>query len=120
MERAVKAVVVGLGYVGAVTAACLADVGHSVVGVDVDRRKVEELDQGKSPIVEPRLEELVAAGRSSGRLQVTTELAPALGGCDLVMVSVGTPARSDGTVDLEHVERVTVDIGRALADASDF
>jgi GDP-mannose 6-dehydrogenase len=113
-------VVVGLGYVGAVTSACLADMGHTVVGVDVDRQKVEEIEAGRSPIVEPRLEELVAAGRKTERLQVTTDLAGALGACDLVMVCVGTPARSDGTVNLEHVERVSAEIGRELARADKF
>jgi GDP-mannose 6-dehydrogenase len=113
-------VVVGLGYVGAVTAACLAELGHSVVGVDVDAQKVEEIDAGRSPIVEPRLEELVAKGRASGRLRVTTELGVALRSCQVVMVSVGTPARSDGTVDLGHVERVTGEIGRELQDADEF
>ena len=67
--------VVGLGYVGAVTSACLAEMGHTVVGVDVDRQKVDEIEAGRSPIVEPRLEELVAAGRKSDRLRVTTDLA---------------------------------------------
>jgi GDP-mannose 6-dehydrogenase len=112
--------VVGLGYVGAVTAACLAELGQSVVGVDVDAQKVEEIDAGRSPIIEPRLEELVAAGRASGRLRVTTELGAALRGCQVVMVSVGTPARSDGTVDLGHVERVSSEIGRELANADEF
>jgi GDP-mannose 6-dehydrogenase len=112
--------VIGLGYVGAVTSACLAEMGHAVVGVDVDRQKVAEIEAGHSPIVEPRLEELVAAGRETGRLQVTTDLADALRTCDLVMVCVGTPARSDGTVNLEHVERVSGEIGRELASADRF
>ena len=112
--------VVGLGYVGAVTSACLAEMGHTVVGVDVDRQKVDEIEAGRSPIVEPRIEELVAAGRNSGRLQVTTDLAGALGHCDVVMVCVGTPARSDGTVNLAHVERVSAEIGRELARAEKF
>ena len=112
--------VVGLGYVGAVTSACLAEMGHTVVGVDVDHQKVDEIEAGRSPIVEPRLEELVAAGRKSDRLRVTTDLAGALGTCDLVMVCVGTPARSDGTVNLEHVERVSAEIGRELARAERF
>jgi GDP-mannose 6-dehydrogenase len=112
--------VIGLGYVGAVTSACLAEMGHAVVGVDVDRQKVAEIEAGHSPIVEPRLEELVAAGRKTGRLQVTTDLADALRTCDLVMVCVGTPARSDGTVNLEHVERVSGEIGRELASADRF
>jgi GDP-mannose 6-dehydrogenase len=113
-------VVVGLGYVGAVTAACLAELGHTVVGVDVDRQKVDEIEAGRTPIVEPRLEELVAAGRKSGRLQVTTDLAGALRACDIVMVCVGTPARSDGTVNLEHVDRVSTEIGRELSRADKF
>jgi GDP-mannose 6-dehydrogenase len=113
-------VVVGMGYVGAVTAACLAELGHAVVGVDVDRQKVDEIEAGRSPIVEPRLEELIAAGRKTGRLHVTTDLANALGGCDVVMVCVGTPARSDGTVNLEHVDRVSAEIGRGLAGAEKF
>jgi GDP-mannose 6-dehydrogenase len=113
-------VVVGLGYVGAVTAACLAELGHAVVGVDVDRQKVDEIKAGRSPIVAPRLEELVAAGRESGRLKATTDLAEGLRTCDVVMVCVGTPARSDGTVNLEHVERVSAEIGRELARAGRF
>jgi GDP-mannose 6-dehydrogenase len=112
--------IVGLGYVGAVTSACLAEMGHNVVGVDVDRQKVDEIQAGRSPIIEPRLEELVAAGRTSGRLQVTTDLAEALRTCELVMVCVGTPARSDGTVNLEHVERVSAEIARELARADKF
>jgi GDP-mannose 6-dehydrogenase len=112
--------VVGLGYVGAVTSACLADMGHNVVGVDVDRQKVDEIEAGRSPIVEPRLEELVSAGRKTGRLQATTELAEGLRTSDLVMVCVGTPARSDGTVNLEHVESVSAEIGRQLARAERF
>jgi GDP-mannose 6-dehydrogenase len=112
--------VVGLGYVGAVTSACLADMGHNAVGVDVDRQKVDEIEAGRSPIVEPRLEELVASGRKSERLQVTTNLAEALRTSDVVMVCVGTPARSDGTVNLEHVERVSAEIGCELARAERF
>jgi GDP-mannose 6-dehydrogenase len=113
-------VVVGLGYVGAVTAACLADLGHTVIGVDVDRQKVEEIEAGRSPIVEPQLEELVTEGRKTGRLRVTTDLAGALGTCDVVMVCVGTPARSDGTVNLEYVERVSAEIARELANSEKF
>ncbi len=113
-------VVVGLGYVGAVTAACLAELGHTVVGVDVDQRKVEELDAGRSPIVEPRLDDLVAATRASGRFRVTTELGEAMSDCHAAVVCVGTPARSDGTVDLGYVEKVTAEIGRELSHASGF
>ena len=112
--------VIGLGYVGAVTAACLAELGHDVVGVDIDRAKVEELDQGRSPVIEPRLDELVAAARASSRLRVTTDLADALPEADLVLVCVGTPPRSDGTVNLEHVERITVEIAREIRESGRF
>ena len=112
-------VVVGLGYVGAVTAACLSKLGHSVVGVDVDPHKLEPLERGVSPIVEPGLEELIATGVESGRLRVSSDLAASAADADVVLVSVGTPARSDGTVDLGFVERVTEDRG-VIASRSAF
>src|SRR5215468_918066 len=77
-----EVVVVGLGYVGAVTAACLADRGHAVTGVDVDPLKVEEMQLGRSPVVEPRLTELISSTRKSGALNVTTELLGAASRCD--------------------------------------
>jgi GDP-mannose 6-dehydrogenase len=115
-----RVVVVGLGYVGAVTAACLAARGHSVIGVDVDPLKVDEMDRGRSPVVEPRLAELISAERSSGRLSVSTSLDDATARCDVIIVCVGTPARSDGTVDFSHIERVSIEIGRALQAAEKF
>jgi GDP-mannose 6-dehydrogenase len=115
-----KIVVVGLGYVGAVTAACLAELGHSVVGVDVDPHKLAPLEEGRSPIVEPGLDERVASARASGLLQVSSDLGAAVAEAEAILVSVGTPALSDGTVDLGFVERVTEEIGAALADRSDF
>jgi GDP-mannose 6-dehydrogenase len=113
-------VVVGLGYVGAVTAACLAKLGHTVVGVDIDAHKLEPLERGVSPIVEPGLDELVAAGRESNRLRVSSDLAAAANEADVILVSVGTPARSDGTVDLGFVERVTEELGAVIGDRSSF
>ncbi len=113
-------VVVGLGYVGAVTAACLADRGHAVTGVDVDPLKVEEMDRGRSPVVEPRLAELIASTRASGGLSVTTELLDAASRCDVIIVLSGTRDCSDGTVDLSHIERVSIEIGHALKNADGF
>lgn len=118
--ESMEVVVVGLGYVGAVTAACLADRGHVVTGVDVDPLKVEEMDRGRSPVVEPRLGELISSTRSSGALSVTTELLDVASRSDVIIVCVGTPDRSDGTVDLSHIERVSVEIGRALKNADRF
>jgi GDP-mannose 6-dehydrogenase len=119
-RESLEVVVVGLGYVGAVTAACLADRGHAVTGVDVDPLKVEEMDRGRSPVVEPRLAELIASTRESGALSVTTELLGVASRCDVIIVCVGTPDRSDGTVDLSHIERVSAEIGRALKSAERF
>jgi len=113
-------VVVGLGYVGAVTAACLSKLGHSVVGVDIDPHKLEPLERGVSPIVEPGLGELIATGVESGRLRVSSDLAASAADADVVLVSVGTPARSDGTVDLGFVERVTEELGGVIASRSAF
>jgi GDP-mannose 6-dehydrogenase len=116
----VKVVVVGLGYVGSVTAACLAELGHTVTGVDVDASKVATLESGQSPIVEPRLEELIAAATGAGRLRATTAIGEAVASADVVLVCVGTPARSDGTVDLGFVERAASGIGQALAGHDGF
>ena len=113
-------VVVGLGYVGAVTAACLAELGHTVVGVDVDLNKLELLEEGRSPIVEPGLDKLVASGRESNRLQVSSDLAGAARDADIVLVSVGTPARSDGTVNLVFVENVTKELAAIIAERTSF
>jgi GDP-mannose 6-dehydrogenase len=118
--RPMKVVVVGLGYVGAVTAACLAELGHTVVGVDTDQQKAQEIEEGRSPIVEPKLGELVASGRKSGRLSARTTLNASLRDCDAVIVCVGTPAESNGMVHLEYVERVSEEIGRELAQAKKF
>ena len=119
-DARMKVVIVGLGYVGAVTAACLSKLGHSVIGVDVDPHKLEPLERGVSPIVEPGLGELVAAGRASGALRVSSDLAAAAADADIVLVSVGTPSRSDGTVDLGFVERVTEELGQVVAARTSF
>jgi GDP-mannose 6-dehydrogenase len=106
--------VFGLGYVGTVTAACLAREGHTVVGVDIDPNKVAAIRSGTSPIVEPGLEELITAGRASGRLQATTRTEVGLEACDVAMVCVGTPSLWNGGVDLRHLEAVCDQIGSSL------
>lgn len=109
-----KIVVVGLGYVGAVTSGCLAELGHTVIGVDIDPHKLEPIEIGESPIVEPGLSPLIASGRASGRLRASSSLVESVVEADAVLVCVGTPSRSDGTVDLTYVERVTEEIGGIL------
>lgn len=110
-----KVAVFGLGYVGTVTAAVLAAHDHEVWGVDVDEPKVQQVASGKSPVSEPGLDDLVAAGARSGRLHATTDAAVALDGAALSIVCVGTPSSHAGSTDLRHVLGVVDHIGQALA-----
>lgn len=110
-----KIALFGLGYVGTVTAACLARAGHTVVGVDPDLAKVELVAGGRSPIVERGLDELVASEVAAGRLSATTAPAGAVQGADVVLVCVGTPSLPNGGPDLAAVQRAGTDIGTALA-----
>jgi GDP-mannose 6-dehydrogenase len=108
--------VFGLGYVGTVTAAGLASRGHEVCGVDVDEVKVGLIRQGRSPVVEPGLDELVAAGVAAGGLHATTDAAEALRGADVSLLCVGTPSTPQGSTDLSYLRRALEDIRTALAD----
>ena len=104
----------GIGYVGAVSAACLARDGHKVIAVDVNPIKVDELNAGKSPIVEPGLAELIEKHVASGRLSATSDLAGAVAATDMSLICVGTPSRANGSLDTAYAERVAADIGAAL------
>ncbi|HET9406838.1 MAG TPA: UDP-glucose/GDP-mannose dehydrogenase family protein [Candidatus Sulfotelmatobacter sp.] len=106
--------VFGLGYVGSVSAACFAHLGHSVIGVDVSSAKVEALAAGRTPIVEARMSELVAEANRSGRLRATTDSATAVSESEVSFVCVGTPSQRSGKLDLIYVERVMREIGSAL------
>lgn len=106
----VKITVFGLGYVGVVTAACLADDGHEVVGVDVSDDKVGLLNQGQSPIIEEFVSEMVAEGVSTGRLRATTNAEEGLRHAEVAFVCVGTPSKADGSLDLTYVEAVASQI----------
>jgi GDP-mannose 6-dehydrogenase len=112
--------VFGLGYVGSVSAATFADDGHQVVGVDVNASKVAMLNAGKSPIVEPGLEELIAANVANGRLRATTSTTEAIDATDVSLVSVSTPSRRNGSLDLSYLARVCEQIGEALARKSSY
>src|SRR5687767_1317503 len=92
-----KVSVFGLGYVGSVSAAAFADEGHDVVGVDVVREKVDAVNSGRSPIVEPGLADLLARGVGSGRLRATTSTEDAVRSTDLSLICVGTPSRKNGS-----------------------
>jgi GDP-mannose 6-dehydrogenase len=107
--------VFGLGYVGSVSAATFADDGHHVIGVDVNPTKVTMLNDGKSPIVEPGLEELITQTVAAGRLRATTSTEEAIDATDVSLVSVSTPSRRNGSLDLTYLARVCEQIGAALA-----
>jgi GDP-mannose 6-dehydrogenase len=105
--------VFGLGYVGCVTAACLARDGHQVIGVDVSEDKVAMLNDGRSPIIEPGLTELIEQVVSDGRLSATSSAADAVAASDLALVAVGTPSNGHGQPDLDALARVAAAIGEA-------
>jgi GDP-mannose 6-dehydrogenase len=110
-----KVAVFGLGYAGMVSAACLASGQHDVWGVDVDPDKVRVVNEGASPVVEPGLNELIAAAVRGGWLHATTDVDLALDGADIALVCVGTPSADHGRVDLRHIERAVGQIGEAFA-----
>jgi GDP-mannose 6-dehydrogenase len=112
-----KVAVVGLGYVGTVTAACLAANGHQVCGVDVDAAKVGEICAGRSPVAEPGLDDLVGQGVAAGALRATTSCPDALDGAELSLVCVGTPSTARGGTDLAFIRRAVDDIAAALRAA---
>lgn len=106
-----KATVFGTGYVGLVTAACLADVGHDIVCIDVDEERIEILRHGKVPIFEPGLQELVASNAEAGRLRFSTNAPIGVRFADLIFIAVGTPPREDGSADLANIFSVAKTIG---------
>ena len=109
-----KLSVFGLGYVGCVSAACLAKEGNEVVGVDVNATKVEIINSGQSPIVEAGIGELIVETVAAGRLRATTDSAEAIKASDVSLVCVGTPSNANGSLDLTYVKRVCKEIGAAL------
>jgi GDP-mannose 6-dehydrogenase len=110
-----KIAVFGLGYVGIVSASCLARDGHEVIGVDPQPAKVDLVLQGRSPIVEKHVDGLLAEAVSGGRLRATTSPAEAVAASDMCFVCVGTPSRRNGSLDTSAVERVCEEIGAAVA-----
>ena len=111
-----KVTVIGTGYVGLVTGACLAEMGNHVVCLDVDERKIALLNAGGIPIHEPGLEPIVARNRAAGRLQFTTDAAHAVGHGTIQFIGVGTPPDEDGSADLQYVLAAAASIGRHMTD----
>ncbi len=112
--------VLGLGYVGSVSAASFAADGHTVVGVDVNPDKVASLNEGRSPIVEQGLDQLIRKTAADGRLRATTSTKDAVEATDLSLICVGTPSRRNGSLDLTYLERVCEQIGEALRDKESY
>jgi GDP-mannose 6-dehydrogenase len=110
-----KISIFGIGYVGCVSAACLARAGHEVIGVDVNPTKVEIINSGASPIVEPGIKEVIADVVKAKKLSATTDTVQAVKSTDVSLVCVGTPSKPNGSLDLGHVRRVCEEIGAALA-----
>jgi len=102
--------ILGLGYVGAVSAACLAQLGHRVIGVDRDPHKVESIRGARSPFYEPGLDELVATNVAAGRLSATCSTAEALREAEIAFICVGTPSAKNGDISLEQLRRVVEDV----------
>jgi len=114
-----KLSVFGIGYVGCVSAACFARDGHEVIGVDVNAAKVEIINSGRSPIVEPGMSELIKTAVESGRLSATTDTTAAVNGSELSLICVGTPSNANGSLDLRYITRVCEEIGTVLKSKSE-
>ena len=111
-----KLAIVGTGYVGLVTGACFAEMGHRVTCVDIDAEKVAKLKEGCIPIYEPGLKPIVLRNHEEGRLLFTTSLAEAMVDTEIVFIAVGTPPGEDGSADLKYVIGVADEIGTNLSD----
>ncbi len=111
-----KIVVVGTGYVGLVSGACLAEIGHTITCIDIDQAKIDRLKGGRIPIFEPGLEEVVLRNVEAGRLTFSTDLPAALPGAQAVFIAVGTPSQPDGQADLQYVYAVADTLGKHLKD----
>ncbi len=115
-----KIAVFGLGYVGAVSAACLAKEGHSVIGVDPNDTKVSLINAGQTPIIEDDVGELIQQAVADGRLRAVPDAASAIAESDLSLICVGTPSASNGSLDLRYVEIVCREIGAVLKEKSGY
>jgi UDPglucose 6-dehydrogenase len=108
--------IIGTGYVGLVSGACLAQVGHQVLCMDIQAQRVAQLREGVSPIYEPGLEDLLVENTEQGRLTFTTSMEEAVAHAEVLLIAVGTPPDEDGSADLSHVLGVASEIGRNLED----
>ena len=112
--------VVGLGYVGAVCSACFANEGHNVIGMDIDKVKVDLINSGKAPIVEKDLEDYISRNVKEGRLKATTNLKEAIDNSDITIISVGTPSEANGNINLQYIKEAAKAIGEKLKEKDAF
>jgi GDP-mannose 6-dehydrogenase len=115
-ERTLKVSIFGLGYVGTVSAGCLANDGHEVIGVDPVQTKVDLINRGQSPIIEAEIGEIIRSNVQAGRLRATRDQVRAVRETELSFVCVGTPSQANGNLDLVHIRQVCQQIGQALKD----
>ena len=115
-----KVSIFGLGYVGCVSAGCLTECGHDVVGVDVNDMKVKTINDGKSPIIEARINSIIETAVNSGKLRATTSSEEAILTSDVSLICVGTPGNSNGSLNLKYVEACCQQVGRALSKKAEF
>lgn len=111
-----KISVFGLGYVGVVTAACFAKEGHQVIGIDISKDKVDLLNNGKSPIVEEQIEDLISLAVNSGKLKCYTDSLIAIEQTDIIFICVGTPSAKNGSLNTSYIKNVCLDIGSKLSE----
>src|SRR5258708_2096 len=111
---AMNVTVIGTGYVGLVTGACLADAGNTVFCLDVDKDKIARLNEGRIPIFEPGLEPVVKRNREAGRLRFSTDVAASVAHGELQLIAVGTPPGEDGSADLQHAIAAARAIARPI------
>ncbi len=113
-----KISILGLGYVGTVSAGCLAGDGHEVIGVDPIPKKVDLINRGRSPIIESNIDEIIGTAVKAGRLRATSEAGEAVQNTDLSFVCVGTPSQANGDLDLQYIRRICEQVGEAIGKKS--
>jgi len=109
-----KIAVIGVGYVGLVTSTCFAELGNQVVGVDIDQKKIANLQKNIIPIFEEGLTELVKQNQQASKLSFTTDVKKAVKSSDIIFIAVGTPSLPDGSVDLSYVKSASESIGKTI------
>lgn len=109
-------ITIGTGYVGLITATCLAELGNTVIGVDIDKQKVQKLQKGIIPIYEPGLEEMVRRNKKAKRLRFSTSIENSMNNADVIFIAVGTPPKRNGEADLQYVKAVAENIGKNIDD----